>query len=251
MIFPSETDPQTGEPTGFKFELLSSGAKDLSSIRLAIQDYKADLAAIIHANFIRVGTGNTGSYALDKNKTAFFALTLTSLIDGAQAVINRFAVDRLMALNGVPQEAWPTIEHGDIMQSGLDEVAEYISSLSGHITPNIETENELRRRGNLPAIEVAETNEEGATVIPTVEISHANAMIEIARLLEKGEMSWISAKGLLMTVYSVEEDRIAELIGEEPEEKEEEPEPPPLNPFANPFAPQPKPEEEDNVDETK
>lgn len=153
VLIPSETDPMTGQPTGYKLKLLSSGAKDLNSIQSVVLDRKHDLAATAQAGFVMVGRSGAGSYAADKNKSSFFMLTLKALIASVQDVLNRFAVSRLMRLNNVPRDLWPTIEHGEIVQAALQEIATYVAAMSDRLAHDLATENELRRRANLPVID--------------------------------------------------------------------------------------------------
>lgn len=168
VVMPAKIDPVTGQETGFDLELLSSGAKDLNSIQAVVNDLKNDLASGLHAEFIMVTRNSQGGgYAVDKNKTSFFTLTLKALLDSVESVINRFAVPRLMKLNNVPRELWPTIQHGEIVQSALQDVATYVATLG--IGGDLETENELRRRANLPTVDEAteRANADPSTQPPT------------------------------------------------------------------------------------
>lgn len=151
-LVPTELDRE-GKPTGYKLGLLNSGgAKRNFPIDTIIPRYQTEIARIFHADFMMLGTGSVGSFALASNKTNTFAVVLKALRDSILETLNRFAVPRLMTLNNVPEELWPTICAGDFEKQPLDEIGAYIQQTvaAGVITPDNGLEKRARELGNLP-----------------------------------------------------------------------------------------------------
>jgi hypothetical protein len=151
MVIPSELD-QDGKPTGFRFKLLSSGGRRAVDVDGAIKRYESRMAMSVMAEFLMLGMDKVGSFALASTKTHMFSVALGALIDSVCQTFNRFAVTRLMTLNGVPVENWPMLAHGDIESPELKEIANYVVGLtdSGIIVPDERLEIRLREIAGLP-----------------------------------------------------------------------------------------------------
>ena len=151
LVIPSELD-QDGKPTGFKFKLLSSGGRRAVDVDGAIKRYESRMAMSVMAEFLMLGMDKVGSFALASTKTHMFSVALGSIIDSVCQTFNRFAVAKLMTLNGVPVENWPTLAHGDIESPELKEIANYVVGLtdSGIIVPDERLEIRLRELAGLP-----------------------------------------------------------------------------------------------------
>ena len=121
MIIPSELDTE-GKPTGYRFRLLSSGGRRAVDVDGAIKRYESRMAMSVMAEFLLLGMDKVGSFALASTKTAMFSVALGSIIDSICQTFNRFAIARLMTMNGVPPELWPKLAHGDIETPELKEM---------------------------------------------------------------------------------------------------------------------------------
>tara|TARA_Y100001938_G_scaffold150907_1_gene244305 strand:+ start:964 stop:2316 length:1353 start_codon:yes stop_codon:yes gene_type:complete len=154
VLMPSEVDSDN-RPTGFKLSLLSTGGRRQIDTNETIKRYESRIAMSVLAEFILLGTDSHGSFALASSKTDLFASALGGMLDSIEAVMNRFAVARLMKLNPVfPREAWPRFKHGDIEKAPLDEVGSFIQRIAGAnlITPDAAVEERLREMAGLPQI---------------------------------------------------------------------------------------------------
>jgi hypothetical protein len=151
MVIPSELDPD-GKPTGYRFRLLSSGGRRAVDVDGAIKRYESRMAMSVMAEFLMLGMDKVGSFALASTKTHLFSVALGSIVDSVCQTFNRFAVTRLMTLNGVPPENWPKLAHGDIESPELKEIANYVVSLtdSGIIVPDERLELRMREIAGLP-----------------------------------------------------------------------------------------------------
>lgn len=152
VLMPSEVDSDN-RPTGFKLSLLSTGGRRQIDTNETIKRYESRIAMSVLAEFILLGTDSHGSFALASSKTDLFASALGGILDSIEAVMNRFAVARLMKLNPVfPRESWPRFKHGDIEKAPLDEVGTFIQRVAGAnlLTPDVAVEAKVREMAGLP-----------------------------------------------------------------------------------------------------
>ena len=129
-LVPPEAD-KDGKPTGFKLKLLSTGGKrqiDTNAVKLY---YKVGMLQSVLAQFVQLGMGNVGSFALASNQTDLFAVALGAYLDVITSTFSQFGINRLMELNKVPVEYWPTLVHGDIESPPLAEIGAYVQALAG------------------------------------------------------------------------------------------------------------------------
>ena len=164
VVMPSSTyidtvfDPktETSKPvelnTGYKFSLLGAPGSTPVDVNPTITRYKRDVALSLLASFLMLGIDGKGSLALSTDLTDLFELAGSGILDGVAATFNRFAVTRLMQLNGVPPELWPTLEHSGLSDAAFKDFLNTLSSLlnSGGITADPALEDSLREKLNIP-----------------------------------------------------------------------------------------------------
>ncbi len=150
VLMPAETGPD-GKPTGFKLSLLTSGGKRSIDIAKSIDRYQKDIAMTLLAQFLFLGMDRVGSFALAETNTDLFAVALGATMDRIADTINRHAIPPLMKLNGIPQENWPILVHGDVESRDLAGVSNFIKTLvdAGAMTPG-DLEPRLREIAGLP-----------------------------------------------------------------------------------------------------
>lgn len=129
-IVPAETD-KSGSPSGFKLKLLSAGGSRQIDTTRVKEFYKLNILQSVVAQFLQLGMSGVGSFALASSQTDLFAVALGNYLQTICAVMNRFAIPRLMKMNGVPVEQYPYMVHGDIESPPLGEIAQFISALAG------------------------------------------------------------------------------------------------------------------------
>jgi hypothetical protein len=159
-IIPSEmtTGADDSKPSGYKLKLLTTGGNRQIDTNATKLYYKTSILQSVMAQFIQLGLSNVGSFALVSSNTNLFSTALGSYLDTIISTFNRFGVSRLMQLNGVPQEYWPKLVHGDIEAPPLDEIGQYIQALaaSGMLPVDDEVQNKLLEFAKLPIPEKAE-----------------------------------------------------------------------------------------------
>lgn len=135
IILPSDTYPdKDGAPTNHKLvdvELMSSNGTRNIDIDPVVRRYQHDIARSVLSEFLMLGGGNTGSYALSKSKTDLFLRALESYIQAIVDVLNKQLVERLWELNGLNYDLMPTIVAGDVAPHDLREIAAFLRNLNG------------------------------------------------------------------------------------------------------------------------
>lgn len=115
----------------YRFELLSSGGARQFDTTGIIERYDRSIAMTMLADFIFLGHGSVGSWALASSKTNLFSMAVGAYLDMIQQVINQFAIPRLAKLNKIPKEYWPALEHGDVETVDLADLGGFISQIAG------------------------------------------------------------------------------------------------------------------------
>ena len=135
IVLPSDTYPDSnGSPTNTRLvdvELMASNGKRNIDIDPIVKRYQHDIARSVLSEFLMLGGGNTGSYALSKSKTDLFLRALESYIQAIVDVLNKQLVERLWELNGLNYDLMPTIVAGDVAPHDLREIAAFLRNLNG------------------------------------------------------------------------------------------------------------------------
>lgn len=135
IITPSDTYPdKDGSPTNIRLvdiELMSSNGNRNVDIDPIVRRYQHDIARSVLSEFLMLGGGNNGSYALSKSKTDLFLRALESYIQAIVDVLNKQLVERLWQLNGLNYDLMPCIKAGDVAPHDLREIAAFLRNLNG------------------------------------------------------------------------------------------------------------------------
>jgi hypothetical protein len=120
VIFPSDRD-QSGNLLFDLDTIKSSGAAKVDPLAF-IAAQAGDIAAVVLADFIRLGRDAVGSRALADPKQDLFRLAMDALADTIAATFNKQAVDPLMRLNGY-QPPFPQLRHTSTTDYSLADIA--------------------------------------------------------------------------------------------------------------------------------
>ena len=154
LVFPAPEDD--GGRTGFDAHLMQSGGRRPMDVDGIIKRLESRIALSVLGDSVLMGNqGNVGSWALHSGKTHMLAIGIKGIMDAMADTMSRYALSRLVRINGWPEELTPKWEFGDIE---TDESLELMQSLvaavgSGLITPGPEIEQYLRMRMGLPPAE--------------------------------------------------------------------------------------------------
>jgi hypothetical protein len=149
----------------FEFELLSTKGKRNFDTDKIVMRYNRTIAMSALADFIILGHDNVGSFALASSKTKVFSVAVGSYMDEIAGVINKFAIPKLLRLNGMAERALPKLTHGDVETVDLDQLAKFVKAMSkvpGFGFGGEKFANFLRQQLGLPPVseEEIETEEE-------------------------------------------------------------------------------------------
>jgi len=151
LLLPLVYDDQGREQ--LRFELLSSAGNRQIDITKVIDRYDKRIAMTVLADFILLGQSNVGSFALSSSKTELFATSLGAILKSIASVMNRYAIPRLLEINGMKADNIPHLVHEDIETPDLKEIGAYVTALAGAGAPLFPDENlerYLRKIANLP-----------------------------------------------------------------------------------------------------
>lgn len=164
VVLPSDLyQDQDGKYTSeqqVKLELLNAGGTRAIDIGKTIIRYQQDIARTILADFIMLGAGDKGSFALSKDKTKMFTRALSGWLETIATTVNRHLIPKLWSMNAFDRSIMPRLAPGNIDPVDLDQLSTFIERLSragAPLFPDDSLENELRELGGLPE----KTAEEG------------------------------------------------------------------------------------------
>lgn len=141
----------------FELGLLSTGGARQFRIDETVNRYNRDIALFALADFLMLGHEQQGSFALAEDKTSMFTIALTAILDAICDVFTRFAIPRLLRLNGRSTEQSPVMIHGDVEDVSLDVLGTYVQKIALAGVPILEGDNAgpvtraLLERAKLPA----------------------------------------------------------------------------------------------------
>lgn len=141
-------------PFGWELTLLSSGSRRNFDTSAIIDRYNNAMAMSVLADFIVLGHNNRyGSFALAGSKTQMFGMAIGGWLEAIKVIFNRYAIPRLLAINGLDVERAPQLIYTDVEVPDLKELGDYIKSLNQagfQLFPNIVLEKKLLEFGSLP-----------------------------------------------------------------------------------------------------
>lgn len=151
LILPSDKDAK-GNPL-FDFELMTTGGTRQIDTSKIIERKNREMATAVLADFIFLGQGSVGSFALSSDKTALFATAVGGFVKSIADVFNMDMIPRIWQANGLDPETMPTLVPEDIETPNLGELGSFITALAGAgmpLFPDRDLENALRKAGSLP-----------------------------------------------------------------------------------------------------
>jgi hypothetical protein len=136
----------------FDLALLSTGGARSFDTDKIIGRYDQRIAMTVLADFILLGHEKVGSFSLSSDKTNLFGTALSAWLDSIAETVNRFAIPKLMKLNGWPVDQLPRLVHGDLERVSMAELADYVSKLTGSnvIVADDDLERHMRQQADLP-----------------------------------------------------------------------------------------------------
>ena len=154
-----------GKPTNQRIvdiELIASNGSRNIDINPIISRYQHDIARSVMAEFLMLGAGANGSYALSKSKTDLFLRSMESYINSIFDVLNKQLVEPLWHMNGLNFDLMPKICAGDVAPHDLRELGSYLRNLNGaniDLSDQDDIVNALLANAELPPKKVTENGD--------------------------------------------------------------------------------------------
>ena len=153
IVMPMQYDLDTNQQM-YKLELLSvgGGGKGSVDVDAMIKRHQTNMLRAVLADWMMLGTGDTGSWSLSSDRTDQFGVVLGGIMDIICGVMNRQAVPALAQLNGWDLEELPQLRHGDVESPDLEKLGNFIQKTigAGAIVADNELEDYLREAAHLP-----------------------------------------------------------------------------------------------------
>ena len=150
-------------PPGWSFSLAGGAGRPAVDTNRVIVRYETRMALSALAGFLMLGLEHTGSLALARAQAALFAEAVSAFADTIADTFTRFAVRRLLRLNGMEAEG-VALRHGPPTGLQLGEVGEFLARLAqaGVVRAGDEgLEAWVRALVDAPAVERAESSVQG------------------------------------------------------------------------------------------
>lgn len=140
-------------PELVKFRLESAQNSGAESLLNTIKYYRLLILQMLLADFINLGVGSTGSWALGSDKSQLFLMAVDGFLDRIATVINRFAVPRLMEYNAAYADAaQPKLVHTPVEKPALGQLGSWLQQVSSLLHWTEEDENWIRKRTGMPTL---------------------------------------------------------------------------------------------------
>jgi hypothetical protein len=147
-------------PPGWELSLLTTGGSRQIDTNEVIRRYQQAIATSVLADMLLIGQDKVGSYAMVDVKADILGAAVDTWLDGIAAVMNRYAIPRLLKLNGMSLDEPPQLAHGTTRRVDLDAVAqmlERLASTGAVVFPDDELLATLFKEAGLPAPAITQT----------------------------------------------------------------------------------------------
>lgn len=151
-VYENDDGTKTSIPM-VEFDLVTAKGTRAIPTGDVIQRHQENIARSVLADFLMLGSGKTGSFALSKSKTDLFLTAAGGYTEAIASVLNRQLLPRLWEINGFDPEVMPKIGFGEIAPVDLAELGAFVRDIAGAgmpLFPDDDTENTLRRAAGFP-----------------------------------------------------------------------------------------------------
>jgi hypothetical protein len=154
-------------------EMLDMKSSTIKDPKEMLDHHTREILKSVLAQFVELGSGGVGSYALSKDQSKFFLNSMDSIAKDIEDVIYKNAIKPLVDLNFTVKE-YPKLTHGDLGSVDIETMTSAIQTLNlaGAIKPTIEDEDYLRTLLKLPEL----SDEERKLREEEVEVKHEQVL---------------------------------------------------------------------------
>ena len=144
-------------PESVEFSLVSTANSDAGTLLETIKYYRLLMLQSMLADFINLGSGQTGSFALGADKSEMFLMAVDGTLDRMAGIVNRFAIPRLLEYNPTFTGSAKLV-HSEVVKPDATALGDWVSKISSLLTWAPEDETWIRKRLGMP--EMTEVEEE-------------------------------------------------------------------------------------------
>lgn len=146
------------EPHDVTLEFMDMKAHTTRDPATSIAHHNREITKSVLAQFLELGSTDSGSRALSEDQSSLFLLSLETVANNIRDVINRFAIKQLIDLNYDGVQYYPTLEYAGINRVDVQKLASAYEVLtrSGGIQAQGEDERYLREVMGLPERDIEE-----------------------------------------------------------------------------------------------
>jgi hypothetical protein len=151
-VYENDDGSKTSIPM-VQFDLVTAKGTRAIPTGDVILRHQQNIARSVLADFLMLGSGDKGSFALSKSKTDLFLAAAAGYTEAISSVLNRQLLTRLWELNGFDPDLMPSIAFGDIAPVDLAELGAFVRDIAGAgmpLFPDDDTENTIRRAAGFP-----------------------------------------------------------------------------------------------------
>lgn len=143
-------------PFGWDAVLMNSSGKSFDSLANAIERYEKRIATAFFSQFLLLGQDGVGSLALSQNTTDFFMASVNSIADIIAETFTKYAVYRLLKLNGATDEMAREVKLTHTPASAVDiqKLGAFIGAIKDVMTWDENDEMWLRQLIGAPEPEI-------------------------------------------------------------------------------------------------
>jgi hypothetical protein len=130
----------------------SPGSRQFDTDKI-ITRYEQRILMTVLADFIMLGSTQTGTYNMHVDKTGIFKAALNAMVGDIADVINRHAIPRLFAINGWKPQRLPKFQPSNVDAPDLTQLSQFLTSTAGlgfQWAPDAEIERWLRSSAGMP-----------------------------------------------------------------------------------------------------
>jgi hypothetical protein len=152
FILPQVVDENNNEY--FKFDIVNvTGTKAYDSTKI-IQRYAYEILTALTADFLVLGQGSGGSFALSENKITVSEIAIEAKLIEIQDQLNHDLIPQLFALNGWDTTVTPFFQFGKVDKQDLDGLSAFIQRVAaaGLLLQTPETVEWVHNQAGIPYV---------------------------------------------------------------------------------------------------
>ena len=191
-------------PRGVKFRLESVANSGAPALLDQIRHYEIKILQLFMADFMALGTGPTGSFALGTDKSELFLMAVNGYLDRIEDIWNRFGVARLFGYNefaGITE--FPRVRHSTVRKPNLPQLGEFLQKVANILELGEEDQIWIRSQAGMPEIAEDEGGEDEDTAPEPTEPETGQEEGEVEASDGLGDMAHFAAT----TIDPLDEER--------------------------------------------